>query len=91
MSQNLSRGRRHACDGRGHQFKLTRGMGMPYVGKTIEVPQGKYFVMGDHRNNSADSHFWGFVDQDRIMGRVVGIALSFSTERGWDRLALPVH
>ena len=78
-------------DGRGHPFKLTRGMGMPYVGKTIEVPQGKYFVMGDHRNNSADSRFWGFVDQDKIMGRVVGIALSFSPRRGWNRFALPVH
>ncbi|BAO43785.1 signal peptidase I [Thiolapillus brandeum] len=74
-----------------HAFKLTRGMGMPYVGKTIQVPTGKYFVMGDHRNNSADSRFWGFVDEDKVMGRVTGIALSFSTRRGWDRFALPVH
>src|ERR1700733_388736 len=39
----------------------------------IVVPPGKYFAMGDNRDHSADSRYWGFVDRDAIMGRPVVI------------------
>ncbi|HEY2352198.1 MAG TPA: signal peptidase I [Candidatus Acidoferrum sp.] len=38
------------------------------VGDEIVVPPGKYFAMGDNRDHSQDSRYWGFVNRDAIMG-----------------------
>ena len=38
-------------------------------GDELVVPEGKYFAMGDNRDHSLDSRYWGFVDRDAIMGR----------------------
>lgn len=46
------------------------------VGGDVVVPAGKYFVMGDNRNDSRDSRYWGFVPRGDIVGRPLLIYFS---------------
>ncbi|WP_322399859.1 signal peptidase I [Massilia luteola] len=48
-----------------------------YDGFTCIVPEGNYFMMGDNRDNSADSRYWGFVPDKNIVGKAVFVWMNF--------------
>ena len=45
--------------------------------RMFTVPEGSYFMMGDNRDNSSDSRYWGFVQDDLIVGKPIMVYFSF--------------
>lgn len=60
----------------------------------ITVPKGKLFVMGDNRDESNDSRYWGFVDISAVRGRAILIYWSWDSQNfnvRWSRLGHLIH
>ncbi|MDP2279136.1 MAG: signal peptidase I [Nitrospirota bacterium] len=52
----------------------------------VIVPKNKYFVMGDNRDQSYDSRYWGYVDIKDVKGKALILYWSWDSEKSWVRL-----
>ena len=49
------------------------------------VPPGQFFMMGDNRDNSNDSRYWGTLEMDLVKGRALFLYWSWDGEKNWPR------
>ena len=57
----------------------------------VTVPDGHFFMMGDNRDNSEDSRYWGFLPQEYVKGRALFVYFSFGEEAGLSGLVTGVR
>jgi signal peptidase I len=58
------------------------------------VAEGEYFVMGDNRDNSNDSRYWGTVPEENLVGKAFRVWMNWDSANDgvdWDRLGMKIH
>jgi signal peptidase I len=78
---NLAADDRSPDDRLTHRVRHSVGGNLPVITRSIVVPEGKYFVLGDHRTHSHDSRYWGFVEGDNIVADAPRILFSWAEAR----------
>ena len=80
---------RETLDETDHSIMLTPRVRSKRTFEPVRLSDGEYFVMGDNRDNSRDSRFFGKVKRSSIVGRVGGVVMSLDLENyykpRWDR------
>lgn len=67
---------------------------VPAVDFDLVVPEGNYYMMGDNRDDSADSRFWGFVPDSYLRGKAFLVWMSWNSNLGtvrWSNIGKVIH
>ena len=69
-----------------HHILLSKDYNYLAQPQEYRVPKGHYFAMGDNRDNSKDSRYWGFVPDENLKGRAFFIWWSWNDGVQWSRI-----
>jgi signal peptidase I len=67
---------------------------VPAIDFDLVVPDGQYFMMGDNRDDSADSRYWGFVPESYLRGKAFLVWMSWNGKTDsvrWSKIGKWIH